>query len=145
MKVQVMHGLSRHPLYFVWKNMIRRCSIPTANRYERYGGRGIIVCQEWHSVTLFIDWAEKNGWIIGLQLDRINNDGNYCPTNCRFVTVQENTRHRRTSKLSVEIVQRLKADLAAGNHNQSEIARIYNISPVTVCEIAKGYKWSDVQ
>lgn len=142
-KQQVMHGKSRHPLYFVWKNMVRRCCDPTINRYERYGGRGISVCSEWLDVNRFIEWAESAGWTEGLQIDRINNDGDYAPHNCRFVTAKENVRTRSTTKLNAEIVAKIKTMLSEGVR-QSDVARLFDISPVTVTNIAQGTRWGDV-
>lgn len=90
------HGYSRHPLYNVWKKMKQRCSLKYAETYEYYAGRGISVCDEWVTNPLeFIRWALRNGWQKGLQIDRINNDGNYKPGNCRFVKPIINNHNQR--------------------------------------------------
>lgn len=92
------HGLSRHPLYANWFSMIDRCTNPKNEGYHRYGGRGISVCDEWaSSFKKFIEWGMQNGYKKGLQLDRIDNNGNYSPENCRFVTVKENSKNRRNN------------------------------------------------
>lgn len=81
----------------VYKSMVHRCHGGGMPAYEwsRYGGRGITVCDEWRSNRqTFIDWALSAGYQPGLQLDRINNDGNYEPSNCRFVTAKENSANR---------------------------------------------------
>ena len=142
---QASHGLSRHPLYFVWKNMWRRCSIPTTNRYERYGGRGITVCQEWENISPFVCWAENNGWRPGLQLNRINNDGNYSPSNCNFVSVKENTRNRISTKLTQEIVDQIRQSVSSGEYKQIEMARMFNISPVTVHQVIYRERWDGAE
>jgi hypothetical protein len=81
-----------HPLYSVWDGIIQRCTNPKQYYYSRYGGRGICVCTEWRNDFMsFYKWSLSNGWEEGLQIDRINNDGNYEPENCRFVTHKENT------------------------------------------------------
>lgn len=81
------HGLRYHPLYSVLEGMKKRCLNKTDHSYGRYGGRGIKICDEWlNDVTCFVEWAINNGWKKGLQIDRRNNDGNYEPDNCRFVT-----------------------------------------------------------
>lgn len=81
-----------HPLYHVRNDMIRRCTNPKSSMYYRYGGRGIRVCDEWlNKPKSFIEWALANGWKKGLQIDRINNDGNYEPSNCQFLTQADNT------------------------------------------------------
>lgn len=88
-----------HPLYDAWRNMKRRCYYKNSKTYKNYGGRGISVCDEWRNdYTAFLKWALTNGWKEHLQLDRIDNNGNYKPNNCRWVTQQENllnTRHNR--------------------------------------------------
>jgi hypothetical protein len=89
------HGYSDHPLYSVWQNMRARCYYSSYNNYKDYGGRGITVCDEWeNSAKTFIEWA-KTLWEPGLQIDRRDNNGNYTPENCRFVTPKENTLNRR--------------------------------------------------
>jgi hypothetical protein len=82
-------------LYSVWSTMKMRCYNPKRDRYKNYGGRGIIVCDEWlHNPKAFIQWALNNGYKQDLQIDRIDNDGNYEPSNCRFVTQTVNMRNR---------------------------------------------------
>jgi len=92
------HGYSLDPIYPIWTNMIARCNKPQKEHYERYGGRGIKVCDEWHDVSIFAEWAYSHGYEPGLQIDRINNDGNYCPSNCRFVTHKQNSRNTSINK-----------------------------------------------
>lgn len=97
------HGRSRHPLYEVWRNMNSRCHNPDGVAFERYGGRGIKVCEEWReSIEAFAEWALSHGWQHGLQLDRRDNDGDYEPANCRFVTPRTNSQNR-CSNVQVEI------------------------------------------
>jgi hypothetical protein len=87
--------MTRTPLHKVWLNMNNRCENPRFHAWHRYGGRGISVCPEWRSsAKAFIDWALANGYQRGLQIDRIDNDGNYDPDNCHFVTRIENNRNR---------------------------------------------------
>lgn len=85
-------------LYSVWRTMLHRCNDPKRVKYRDYGGRGIAVCEEWKDANVFMDWAFENGYKTGLQLDRIDNNGNYHPENCRFVTPKENSRNRRNTK-----------------------------------------------
>jgi hypothetical protein len=89
------HGLYYHPLYAVWNTMKSRCRCPTNNKYDYYGGRGIALCDEWNNPEPFIEWALANGWERGLQIDREDNNGNYEPGNCRFVTSKVNSNNRR--------------------------------------------------
>lgn len=89
-----------HPIYDAWRNMKRRCYGNYANSkiYKNYGGRGIEVCQEWKDdFNSFLKWSLKNSWMQGLTIDRINNDGNYEPNNCRWVSRIEQLSNRRNS------------------------------------------------
>lgn len=95
-RVNISHGKSTHKLYFTYKNMIARCHNPRATQFNDYGGRGISVCDEWrNNICSFIDWCNLNGWDKGLQIDRKDNDGNYSPSNCRFVTSRDNSLNTR--------------------------------------------------
>lgn len=100
------HGLRKTRLFSIWINIRTRCNNPNSNRYGRYGGRGIKVCEEWNTDFLtFRDWALSNGYRDDLTIDRIDNDGNYCPENCRWVTLKEqarNTKRNVTVELSGE-------------------------------------------
>mgnify|MGYP003292394766 CR=1 FL=1 len=99
------HGLSNIPLYGVWLSMRNRCKLPTAKEYKDYGERGITVCDEWDKdFQSFYDWAmangykeeKKNGRNI-LTIDRIDVNGNYEPSNCRFVPESVQARNKRNS------------------------------------------------
>ncbi len=77
--------------------MIDRCYNTNNRFYKNYGKRGICICDEWRdSLISFYDWSIANGWEKGLSIDRIDNDGHYEPKNCRWVTVAENSRRRKT-------------------------------------------------
>lgn len=94
-KLNYLHGLSTAPVHSVWNNIKTRCYNPKTWNFKNYGGRGIRVCDEWlNDFKAFYDWAMNNGYEKGLQLDRIDNDGNYEPSNCRFVTAKENCQNR---------------------------------------------------
>ena len=89
-----MHGLSRHPQYKVWANMRNRCNNPNAHNWARYGGRGIEVCERWDGPhcfpNYFADMGERPA--PGMQLDRIDNDGDYEPSNMQWLTHAEHVR-----------------------------------------------------
>ncbi len=95
------HGLSNHPAYAVHTDMMTRCYNKNYAGYHNYGGRGITVCKKWkNNRELFIKWAIKNGYKKSLAIDRKNTNGNYCPSNCRFVTQRKNNINRRLFKNS---------------------------------------------
>ena len=83
----------------VHSNMKARCSNPNNTHYKYYGGRGITVCEEWQHVDKFREWAYNNGYKPGLTIDRIDVNGNYEPSNCRWVTMQEQSYNRTDSHL----------------------------------------------
>lgn len=97
--LQGFDGRTQHPTYQVWKDMMRRCYDPHNSNYANYGGRGISVCEEWKDLQIFQQWALSHGFKKNLQLDRIDNDGNYVPENCRFVTRMENCNNKRNNHL----------------------------------------------
>lgn len=118
------HGLKNHKLYNVWANMKQRCYNENCESYINYGGRGISVCHPWLiSVVNFFNDMNPT-YSVGLHLDRIDVNGNYDPSNCRWVTGRENNNNKRNniyvcldgkthtlSKLSVEV--NVKADTMA--------------------------------
>lgn len=95
---------SKSVLYPVWQNMKSRCLNPNTESYSNYGARGITICDEWSdSFEVFEKWAILNGYNKNLTIDRINNDGNYDPFNCRWVsrTIQaRNTRVLKSTNMS---------------------------------------------
>lgn len=91
------HGGCGTRIYRIWYDMRRRCSYDKSINWHLYGGRGIGVCGEWEaSFEAFRDWALANGYDDSLTLDRIDNDGDYCPDNCRWATKDEQNANKRT-------------------------------------------------
>lgn len=89
-KINTTHGKSNTRLYRIWAGMLRRCFNARADNYEYYGARGITVCDEWkNSFQTFYDWSMVNGYADNLSIDREDVNGNYEPTNCRWVTMKE--------------------------------------------------------
>lgn len=92
------HGMSSAPEYAVWEGIIRRCDNPTSGNYQRYGGRGITVCDRWRSFeNFFADMGIRPSDLHSI--DRIDNDGNYEPGNCRWITRKEQQRNRRVNRV----------------------------------------------
>jgi hypothetical protein len=89
----ILHNLSTHPLYIRWLGMRRRVIDPL--KANSYLNKGIIVCDEWNNNFLpFYEWSLKNGFKEDLEIDRINNNGNYCPENCRWISHKENCQNK---------------------------------------------------
>ena len=82
-------------IYNIWRLMKRRCNNKKDTHYYAYGGRGIMVCDEWNNSDSFIEWAYSHGYTNDLELDRIDPNGNYEPNNCRWIPHQENAKRKR--------------------------------------------------
>ena len=91
----------RSKLYDVWKQMCKRCYDENSRYYYNYGGRGISICEEWQDIDgyyRFKEWAEQNGYQEGLTIDRIDNNGDYCPENCSWETMKHQSNNKRNNR-----------------------------------------------
>lgn len=121
-------------LYRVFNSMIERCSKPNAKNYHNYGGRGIKVCSEWiGNYQAFCDWALANGYKKGLQIDRIDNNGNYEPSNCRFATRKEQSNNRNYVR---------KYNYKGKEYSVTQLAEEFNISVWKLRHRLITKKWS---
>ena len=97
---KITHGMSNSRLYRIWRNMKNRCYNPNVERYNRYGGRGIKICDEWKDdFQVFYEWSMNHGYSDKLSIDRIDTNGNYSPNNCRWITMPEQADNKSNSRL----------------------------------------------
>lgn len=128
------HHKSKTRLYGIWIGMRDRCNNIKNNAYDRYGGRGIIVCDEWQDNYLeFEKWALSNGYADNLSIDRINVNGNYSPSNCRWATAQEQADNKRSNILIT---------IGKKTHNLQQWCDIYSINRSTVNTRVRTCGWS---
>lgn len=98
------HGFTSHKapkerLFNIWWRMNQRCKDPNVSHYKDYGGRGITICEEWENYGAFREWALSNGYSDELSIDRIDYNGNYEPSNCRWVDQKAQARNKRTNHI----------------------------------------------
>lgn len=124
-----MNKEDKKRLIVIRHSMYCRCYYPTTNGYQRYGGRGIKMCDEWiKNPQSFYDWAMNNGYKEKLTIDRIDVNGNYEPSNCRWVTKEVQDNNRRTNK---------KLTYKGETKTLSQWSREYNVNIVTLSDRLK--------
>lgn len=128
------HGKKHTRLYNIWCNMKSRCYNPNNKDYADYGSRGIIVCSEWlNNFMAFYNWAMSHGYNETLEIERINNDGNYEPSNCRWATrTEQNSNTRRNHFITFN----------NETHTMKEWAKIKNIPYTTLASRLNILHWS---
>lgn len=124
--------------YNTWQNMKARCLNKNNPKYPRYGGRGIKIYEPWLNIEVFSEWALNNGWEQGCTLDRIDNNGNYCPENCRWVSMSENSRKKRTTKLTLQQANEIRRRYILGEKT-SNLAKEYNVVNGTIWFIINNF------
>ncbi|WP_196607105.1 hypothetical protein [Pectinatus frisingensis] len=133
----IKHGMYGTRLYHIWNGMKGRCLNPHNKDYEDYGGRGIKVCNEWaDDSTSFFRWAMHAGYNDNLTIDRINNNYDYCPANCRWISSDAQQRNRRNNKIIT---------FNGESHCLAEWGRVLGISHKTIySRIRNGWSIYDV-
>lgn len=126
-KVRSKHKQVGHPLYICWTGIKDRCSNPNTMCFKHYGGRGIKVCDRWLS-DFWNFWDDMaSGWRPGLSIDRIDVNGNYEPSNCRWATQKEQTRNKRNSVLIDTPLGKMTIAEAAERSGMSQTAIKYRV------------------
>ena len=120
-------------LYNVWKCMRQRCRNPSNPAYDRYGGRGISIATEWDSFEVFHEWAMNHGYQENLSLDRIDVNGNYEPSNCRWATDYEQANNTRSNR---------KITYNGQEMNFCELSRLIDIPVTTLHNRLDKLGWS---
>lgn len=113
------HGMSKTRIYHIWKGMRQRCNNPNTSYYYVYGGKGIKICDEWQSFENFYEWSMKNGYDDKLSIDRIDNDKDYSPDNCRWSTGLQQANNK-----SINHYETYNGE----THTIAEWARLYDIN-----------------
>lgn len=127
------HGRSETRLYKIWCGVKERTTNPKNPAYKWYGGRGVSMCTEWQDFSTFQKWADCNGYGPQLSLDRINNNGNYEPNNCRWATpIQQSNNTRKNNLLTYN----------GETHTVSEWARLTGIGRSTISNRINRDGWS---
>lgn len=140
-KNSTTHGLSDSNTYKIWSGMIQRCTNPKRKEWNNYGGRGIEVCKEWFNFEIFLkDMGERPK---GFDIDRKNNNRNYCKENCRWVSRAINIRNSRRALLSIENVKKIKLKLNKG-YTHSTISNMFGVSIGAIADISSGRTWKEV-
>ena len=141
-ETHIIHGLSKHHLHSVWSNMKSRILNINSEDYKNYGARGITICDEWkNDFKSFYDWSLANGYKKELTIDRMNNNGNYEPINCRWVYRNIQNRNRRkifkhnTSGYKGVSRKQTKWRAVIGDNNKSVHIGMFN----SAIEAAKAY------
>jgi hypothetical protein len=125
-KVMTKHGGRQTRLYQIFKGMSQRCYNENSPAYQYYGGKGVFICDEWkNDFAVFREWAEGNGYTESMSIDRINPNGNYCPENCRWTSMQKQQNNKLNSAFIIINEEKLTIAEWAEN-NKTNKATLYS-------------------
>jgi len=136
----ITHGLSKSRIYRIYRHMINRCYNKNVDNYYLYGARGIVVCAEWMDFDNFYNWAISNGYKEDLSIDRINVNGIYEPSNCKWSSNNEQARNKRTSVITESLANEIRSLFKAGMRNK-DISEKFSICRTTVSDVVHYKTW----
>lgn len=134
----VKHGMTNSKEYRVWDSMVRRCHSKSHHAFKDYGARGIYVCDKWRNFEGF--FADMGNQPKGMSIERINNSLGYSKENCKWATVVDQARNRRSTKLNLDQVKSIK-ELISNGISQAVIAAKFGVSRANIGHIAQGATW----
>lgn len=139
------HGMSKERIFVIWYHMIKRCYDEKNKAYSYYGGRGITVCEEWRDDPLaFKKWALANGYKEDLTIERIDVNGNYCPENCTWITLQmQNYNRRDTRRYKGKSLRIWAKELGLDPNKVISRVKILNWSPEEALELVPYVRSSE--
>ena len=147
-KSNAIHGDSNsnaeyYNLWSTWRNMRDRCNRSTNQDYQYYGGKGIVVCNEWNDYLEFKKWSILNDYALNgkLQIDRIDGNKDYSPDNCRWVDAKTNQRNRDCIILNEEKANEIRTLIYSGL-DDIEISKMYKVHKDTIRDIRTGRTWN---
>lgn len=144
-KIKHGHYVNRlpSPTLNSWLHIIQRCTNPNNHAYKIYGGRGIKVCDRWLGKDGFKNFLSDMGIRPNnSEIDRIDNNGNYEPSNCEWRTIKENSRNRRSTKLSLSKAEEIRRIYKSGKMTMKEIADIYGVARTTISSLIHNRSWT---
>jgi len=144
MNMQENKHIVNRRLYDCWRNMMRRCYAKKNKSYGIYGLLGITVCDEWHNQQTFMRWALQSDYKDHLTIERIDNNGNYEPSNCTWIPKSLQVRNSKKAKITEQIAEEIRIRYAAGGITTYELAEDYPITASTVQRIIKGEYWKPI-
>lgn len=134
-------GLHKHhPFYMAWVNLKTRCDNPRSTQYAWYGGRGIKYCETWKAFKgFYADMYDE--WAPGLMLDRVDNQGDYQLSNCRWVSYSVNAQNRRSNVVTEEIVGVIRRLYETGRYTQANLGERFGIAQPVISAIVTYKTW----